>query len=262
VLLALVWLAAGPQAIAAQGREIDVNGLYPAGTRLSSPLTGIALQLPVGFRAEWDPALGALVALSADGAFGIVWGWSEGSVEDAAGEVGSRLDQQGITLQVRGEPQLSGTDMRAEFNASTANGQGVLHALIRLGPQGGVVFVAGMGAPVTEASAARFVEEVARSLEWTEPGAAAWRRELAGTVLRESGGDASPATISFCSPDGYAYRRSSDEHAGAWWLISDLSGMPLLVLEAADGRTFQWSVQESGDGFLIDGAPYRPTGQC
>jgi hypothetical protein len=269
----LLALAAGSDRLEAQLRTIDVNGLYPAGTRLASPMTGIAFQLPTGFRAEWDPGLGALLALSGDGAFGLVWGWSEGSVEEAAGEVGSRLDQQGITLRVRTESQQSVTEMRAAFDANTTDGQGVLHALIRQGPLGGVVAVAGMGAEVNEGSAARFVDAVAASLEWTEPGASTWRQRALGTVFTWGA-----ATISFCSPDQYVYRESpessaslmgasasstsGDEHTGGWWLISDLSGLPLLVLEATDGRTFQWSVQASGDGFLIDGNAYRATGQC
>jgi len=269
VFVTLLASVFGAQRLEAQVRQIDVNGLYPAGARLSSPLTGIAFELPAGFRAEWDAPLGALLALSNDGAFGAVWGWSEGSVEDAAGEVGSRLEQQGIALQVRGEPSLTGSEMRAVFDATSTDGEGVLHALIRQGPRGGVVVVAGMGAAVSEASAARFVDAVANSLEWTEPGAAVWRRQVVGAVLSTdtttTGASPSSATLSFCSPSQYVYSTSSSsgaEHTGGWWLISDLSGVPLLVLEATDGRTFQWPVQDSGDGFLIDGYVYRVTGQC
>lgn len=280
------------QDLQAQVREVDVNGLYPAGTLLSSPLTGIAFRLPDGFRAEWDASLGGLLALSADGAFGGVWGWSEGTVDEVAGEIGARLDQQGIALEVRGEPEIAPTGLRAVFDAVTDDGRGVLHALIRQGPRGGVVAVAGLGAGPIEATAARFVEDVLGSLEWTEPGAAAWRSEVVGSVLTWSGGgsdvstgtttatgaSSATATLSFCSPARYMYRESSesyvsimgasasstssDEHTGAWWLIADLAGRPLLTLEATDGRTFQWSVEESGDGFLIDGYLYRVTGQC
>ena len=291
-ILGVLALALTAGRVAGQSREIDPDGLYPAGTRLTSPLTGIAFQLPAGFRAEWDRDLGALLALSADGAFGAVWGWSEGSVDDAAGEVGARLDQQGITLEVRGEPAITPTELRAVFEAMSPDGGGVLHALIQQGPRGGVVAVAGLGAEVSEATAARFVDEVGRSLEWTQPGASVWRDQVAGAVLTWDGGasdlstgsttatgaSSSSATISFCSPDQYAYRQSSetyvsimgasasntssDEHAGGWWLIADLSGRPLLVLEATDGRTFQWTVEEAGDAFLIDGYRYRVTGQC
>jgi hypothetical protein len=259
------------EGLAAQAREIDVNGLYPAGTRLSSPKTGIGFQLPAGFRAEWDSGLGALLALSADGAFGAVWGWSEGTVEEVAGEVGTRLEQQGIALEVRGEPELTQTVMRAVFDAVTADGRGVLHASIRQGPRGGVVAVAGLGAAATEATAARFVEQVLGSLEWGEPGVAVWRQRVEGAVLTRSGGPtaatvalSSPATLSFCSPTEYVYREtSSDGHQGGWWLIADLSGRPLLILADADrGRTFQWSVEESAEGFSIDGSLFRVTGRC
>lgn len=290
MVAALLASAVASAGVGAQAREVDVNGLYPAGTRLVSPTTGIAFQLPAGFRAEWDAALGALMALSADGAFGVVWGWSEGSVEDAAGEVGSRLDEQGVALQVRGEPEVTATELRAAFDATTAEGRGILHALIRQGELGGVVVIAGMGVPASEASALRFVDDVAASLEWTEPGAAVMRGRVVGSVLTTSaegsdlgagastatGPSPTSATLSFCGPEAYVYRETSDvsivgasasttsseEHAGVWWLISDLSGMPLLVLETTDGRTFQWPVEASGDGFLIDGSLYRPTGTC
>lgn len=246
----------------AQVREIDPNGLYPAGTRLSSPLTGIAFRLPDGFRAEWDPSIGGLVALANDGALGVVWGWSEGTPEEVASEVGSRLDTQGITLQVRGEPVMTPDGLRAVFDAMTDTGRGVLHALIRAGPDGGVIAVAGLNGAGAEATAEAFVDGVEASLEWTRPGAAALREQVVGTVLSWGGSGSDRATLSFCSPARYAYQESSDQHTGGWWLVADLAGTPTLFLEATDGRTFEWSVEESGDGFLIDGDPYRVTGTC
>lgn len=37
---------------------------------------------------------------------------------------------------------------------------------------------------------------------------------------------------------------------------------PTLYLFATDGRVFEWGVEESGQGFLIDGYLYRPGGGC
>jgi len=276
----------------AQVREIDPNGLYPAGTRLSSPLTGIAFQLPEGFRAEWDPSMGGLVAMSTPGVFGGVWGWSEGTIEDVASEVGQRLEAQGILVQPRGEQELTANGMRGVFDARTEDGVGVLYAAIGTGPSGGVVGIVGLADTASAARAETFVERVVGSLEWSRPGAAVWRQEVTGAVLTWGGGgsdlsagtttatgaSSSSATLALCGVTEYRYQESSesyvslpgasasstssDEHTGQWWLVADLAGTPTLFLDAADGRTFQWSVEESGDGFLIDGYRYTVTGQC
>lgn len=88
----------------------------------------------------------------------------------------------------------------------------------------------------------------------------------------------SQARLAFCGLDQYRYTdttetyvstqgmssssTSDDEHAGAWYLIADLAGTPTLFLEATDGRTFRWSVEEAEGGFLFDGYLYRPAGGC
>jgi len=271
-LLLGVALAAipGGSSAAAQVREIDPNGLYPAATPLASPLTGIAFTLPAGFRAEWDASIGGLLALANDGALGAVWGWSEGTLEEVASEVGTRLEAQGVALQARGEPDMTVDGMRGTFDALTDNGNGILHVLIRSGPEGGVIAVVGLGAGGAETSALAFVDGIQGSLEWTRPGAVALRSRVTGTVLGRGGagsdsdGDSlGRVTLSFCTSAQYAYESASgDRHTGGWWLVGDLAGTPTLFLEATDGRTFQWSMEESGDGFLIDGDPYRVTGTC
>lgn len=251
-----------------QVRVIDPNGLYPAGTRLSSPLTGIAFRLPDGFRAEWDPELGGLVAQSHAGAFGAVWAWAEGTTEEVAAEVGTRLEAQGITLQARDGAEIGPDGMHGVFDASTDLGRGVLHVLIREGPSGGVVAITGLGAGDAERSAASFVDEVLASLEWTQPRAARWMQRIVGSALVQQASGASrtpsgPATLSFCTAGEYAYSGSAtDRHAGRWWLVADLGGTSRLILETTDGRTLEWTVEESGEGFLIDGRPYRVTDSC
>lgn len=269
--LLLIVLALGASAARAQVRVIDPNGLYPAGTRLSSPLTGIGFRLPDGFRAEWDRALGALVAQSHVGAFGAVWGWADGTTEEVAAEIGTRLDAQGIALEARAGSEIDPSGMSGVFDATTSQGRGVLHLSIRLGPSGGVVAIAGLGPTEAEPSAAAFVDQVLASLEWTEPRAALWRQRVAGNVLtREAGAApvtrAGAAILALCRPGQYAFEASSgpasDRHEGDWWLVADLAGTSALVLEATDGRSLQWTVEASGDGFLIDGDRYGISGPC
>ncbi len=291
-LLLTAVLALGSGQLDAQTRQIQPGGLYPANTALASPLTGITFTLPDGFRAEWDPQMGGLVAVSNAGAFGGVWGWSEGTVEEVAAEVGARLEAQGILLEQRGEAELTDVRLRGVFDAVSGGIGGVMHALIQVGPEGGVVAVAALAEPVAEAAARAFVEGIDTSLQWSAPGAAAWRQEVAGAVLTWGGGgsdistgattatgaSSSSATLAFCGMTEYRYQESSesyvsipgasasssssDEHVGSWWLVADLAGSPTLFLEATDGRAFQWTVEEAADGFLIDGYLYRVTGQC
>jgi hypothetical protein len=53
-----------------------------------------------------------------------------------------------------------------------------------------------------------------------------------------------------------ASNESSDEHMGMWWLVSDIIGNGMLVLEATDGRYFQWSVREEGNTLNVEGSTY------
>jgi len=261
-------IEAGAQA-RGQPREIDPNGLYPAGTVLTAPLTGLSFTLPAGFRAEWDGSMGALLALSNEGAFGAVWGWSEGTIEEVASQVGARLEARGITLLERGGTEMSASRMRGTFDALSSEGNGTMHALIEVGPLGGVVAVVGLGQGTAEPRAADLVDGIAASMDWSEPEIATWRREVTGRVLSASadGGEAA-ATLGLCTPTEYRYRETvgatgtGEEHAGSWWLMGDLAGRAFLYMEATDGRTFQWPVLPSGDGFLLDGRSYEISGPC
>ena len=259
--------------VLAQVRELHPNGLYPEGSELASPMTGLSFRLPAGFRAEWDAGMGGLLALENAGqGFAAVWGWSEGTVEEAAGEMGARLAQQGITLEARDEPSVTSDGFRGVFDAVASGIRGVLHAFVRVGPAGGVIAVAGLAPASSEASAAAFVDGIESSLEWSEPLAARWRREITGVVFRREG--AGPeGTLALCATE-YRYSGSplapppsgtapsTEEQLGLWWLIADLAGSAMLSLETTDGRSFRGTFEESGTRYLIDGVRYRPAGAC
>lgn len=275
-------------ALSGQARTVSSGVIYQAGSALTSPLTGIGFSVPDGFAGQWD-AEGKVLGFQSETVIGGVWGWSEGTVEDAAGEVEARLSAMGVQLSPRDDVQIGPEVLSGTFDALSPDGRAVLSAEIRQGPQGQVVAVAALAeAP---ASADGFVDALVSSLAWSAPGAAQWRPDVEGAVLRWAGGGSdmssgvttatgasqSEATLAFCngsyrysessesyvSIDGVsASSSSSDDHAGEWYLVADLIGVPTLYLFATDGRLFEWSVEESGEGLLIDGYLYRPAGSC
>ena len=282
-------LALAPAIAHGQERAVSPGVIYQAGTEVTSPMTGIAFRVPAGFAGEWDPEGGGLV-FQADEVLGGVWGWSEGTVEDAAGVVEERLAALGVTLRPRDDVEASSELLRGTFDAFLDDGrQAILSAEVRPGPQGQVLAVAALAdaAPAAEA----FVEGVSSGVRWSRPAAAAWRPQVEGAVLRWTGGGSdmssgvttatgaseSEATLAFCG-GGYRYAESSesyvsiegvsasssssDEHGGEWYLVADISGAPTLYLFATDGRAFEWSVEETAQGYLIDGYLYRPAGGC
>lgn len=284
----VVGFALSPSELFGQPRTVASGVLFQSGSALVSPLTGIGFTVPDGFAGQWDPE-GDLLAFQSETVLGGVWGWSEGTVEDAASEVEARLGDLGVQLSPRDDVQVGPDALTGTFDALTADGRAVLSAEIRQGPQGQVVAVAALAEGPSSSDG--FVDAVVSTLDWSVPGAAQWRPEVEGAVLRWTGGGSdmsggvttatgasqSEATLAFCS-GFYRYRESSesyvsidgvsasssssDEHAGEWYLVADLIGAPTLYLFANDGRVFEWSVEESGEGFLIDGYLYRPAGGC
>ncbi|HUF74942.1 MAG TPA: hypothetical protein VMM35_01630 [Longimicrobiales bacterium] len=292
LLAAAVLLAvAAPAAAIAQAAPVEAGRAYSGGSSLVSQLTGVSFRLPAGVQAQWEPDVQALVAVAPDLLAG-VWAWSEGSAEEVAEEVARLLAAQGIQAQPQGEIEVTGDGLRGDFDAVTADGPGLLHAVVREGPSGGTVAIAALGAPDAATRVRGFVSEVEGSLEWGTPGANSWRAQVQGAVLRwsGSGSDFSPgavsasgasessASIGLCGGGQYRYEESSesyvsimgvsasssssDQHAGQWWLVANLVGGATLLLEATDGRYFRWSVEEAGDGYLIDGYRYVLSGSC
>ena len=289
--LLAVALSAAAAPLLAQSTPVVAGRTYAGGTRLASPLTGVSFTLPAGVQAQWEPDVQALVAVAPDLLAG-VWAWSEGSAEEVAEEVGRLLGAQGIRAQPRGEIEVGGGMLRADFDALTAEGPGLLHAVVREGPSGGVVAFAALGGTDAAARVRGFVTALESSLEWATPEASSWRAQVEGTVLSwsGSGSDFSPgavsasgasesrASLALCLGSQYRYEESSesyvsimgasasssssDAHAGQWWLVADLAGGATLLLEATDGRLFRWSVEEAGDAYLVDGYRYVPQGGC
>ena len=291
----LVFLAAFvlPRPAAPQPQPIAPGHVYQAGAQLSSPLAGIRFTIPAGYVGEWDVDVGAVILESPTPVMGGVWGWSEGTVDEVATEVGERLTAIGVDLEAREPPRATADGLRAVFVALTEEGQGLLVAAVRRGPSGNVVAIAAMGASAIESQLTAFVDGVSQSVQWLTPGGAAWRAEVEGTVLSWTGGSSdmstgggatatgasqSNASLALCAYSQYRYTESSesyfsieglsasnsssDEHSGQWFLVSDLAGTPTLFLDSTDGRSLRWSVEEAQDGYLIDGSLYHASGAC
>lgn len=290
VLLATV----GPGRLTAQ-TPLTADALHPGGTRLSSEAAGVSFTVPEGYRGGWDGDLqGVLVAAPGGPLLAAVWGWSQGTLEEAEGVVGQRLEAAGIRGQLREAPEgEDGREARAWYDVVTSDGRGLLRAVLRRGDAGNVVAVAALGSADGEAAVSDLADRILASLELAVPGAAAWRAEVEGTALSTSssssdyspggaggGGSAaseSRSTLQLCRT-GYAYetssesyisiegasasRTSGDAHQGAWWLVADLLGNATLVLEAQDGRAFYWPVEERGEDIIVDGVAYGTSGGC
>ena len=287
LVLFVAMLAAAPAL--AQTRAVEAGVIYQAGSDVASPLTGIAFTVPDGFAAQWDPE-GGVLGFQSESVIGGVWGWSEATVEAAAGEVESRLGVMGVQLSPRSDVTMGTEALTGTFDAMLDDGRrALLSAEIRLGPQGQVVAAAALAESAEAADA--FVDAIVADLAWSPPGAAEWRPQLQGTVLRWNGGGSdmssgvttatgasdSQATLALCSA-GYSYAESSesyvsidgvsasssssDEHTGEWYLVADLTGAATLYLLASDGRFFEWGVEEASEGLIVDGYLYRPSGGC
>lgn len=289
--IAAVLLSAAP--LTAQSAQLLQAGrAYQGPARLQAPLAGISFALPSGTQAEWDPEVqGLLVAARGGEILAGVWGWSEATPEEVEEGVAALLAEAGIQLRARGEPDRDAEGMSGFFLAQTEDGPGLLHAIVRGGTEDNAFAVAALGTAEAESELQRLTESIAGSVEWSRPGAAEWRGQVAGTVLSASGGGSdyssggsasgsaasqSSTTLALCMGGRYRYEsvsetyvsipgasassESRDGHAGSWWIIADLVGGASLWLETDDGRTLQWAVVEEGDAYLVDGTRYVVSG--
>jgi hypothetical protein len=169
---------------AQQAQPVTPGVIYQSGARITSPLSGITFSLPAGYAGQWDASAGAVIVQSPTPVIGGVWGWSEGTIEDVALAIEARLAELGIQLEPREAPTTTPRGLRGIFHAMTPKGPALLAAAVTQGPSGNVVAIAAMGAPEAESDLVGFLDAVSSSLEWTQPGASAWRSPGAGVGAR------------------------------------------------------------------------------
>lgn len=126
-------------------------------------------------------------------------------------------------------------------------------------------------------------------IDWKQPEAAAWRNLLAGRAFSGSSTDSdysdgvgaddyastasqSSRMFAFCDSEWYVYKMEStfyfstgagsassegrEAHQGQWWLVADLAGEAFLILESNEGLTYEWTVEETENGMLLNGVSY------
>lgn len=279
----------------ATAASLEHGRRYSAGERVDSPWSGVSFAVPAGYAGGYDPATRAVLLESPEAVVG-VYAFSEGNLEEVAAVVVGLIEAGGIRLMPESEAAPDERTLEGRYVALTEDGPGRLHARARAGEGGNVFVVAALGRPDAGPALDELLETVFGSLQWRAPAAAAWRERLAGVRLEGGGSDSeySPGGaggggsyasgtdewMEFCADGSYAYhlfkesymsiagasaeRTEQDDHQGRWWLVSDIGGRAVLVLEATDGREFHWSLEETDTGANVEGVSYRsgPATRC
>lgn len=267
---------------------IRAGRTYESGTQLVSPVAGVSFAVSEGFRGAYDETIQGLVM----GAFPNpailvgVFAYSEGALDEVADAVAAHLRDVGVVVSPQGGGMQTRNRATGWFDTMSPNGPGLLYGSVQRGAPGNVIAVVALGTPPSRDSLEAAVERVTQSVQFSTPGAAAWRRATGGHAytlgasgsdyssggIAGSGASGTTAQLDLCSDGTYGYRyhsetyvsiegasassENSDEHTGRWRLVSDIVGNATLVLEATDGREFLWPVEEAGDRVMIDGSVY------
>jgi hypothetical protein len=282
----------------AQEVPLQSGKQYAAGTRVSSPWTGVSFVVPLGYQGRYDPDAEGFVMSSAKKDYLAVYALSASAPEEFAEYLLEALTKQGMRLQLKGEPKQTQNTLSAQALAHTAQGQLSFHFTARQGQAGNLIAVVGLAAPKDEATLKKVADGLLASAQLGTPQAEAWKRELGGVLLtlksRNSAWSRDPnpsrsATFSsntkesyvFCSNGQYAYSTKterflsnsagyiestdSDGHSGAWTLIANIIGIPILYLEASSGKSFEYVLRVPQQGSVaLDDRVYAvgPSEQC
>jgi hypothetical protein len=277
IVLAILGLALG----LAQGAQLESGKQYAAGTRISSPWTGVSFLVPQGYKGGYDTDAEGFVMTSAHKDYLAVYALSSGTPEQFAEYLLAELEQQGMQLQLKGSPLQTPTSMSALAIAQTAQGQLGFYYTARQGPPGNLMAVVGLAAPKDQARFKKVADGLLASGQFGKPQAQAWKQELGGALLtlknRNSAWSRDPnpsksasfnsstrESYTFCSSGQYAFNTSterflsnaagyiestdSDGHSGEWNLIANIIGTPILYLEASNGKRFEYILRIPGQG--------------
>lgn len=265
----------------AQGVPLQSGQQYVAGTRVSSPWTGVSFEVPQGYRGSYDPDAEGFVMSSAKKDYLAVYALSSASPEEFAEYLLVALSKQGMQLQLKGQPQQTQSALSAQSVARTAQGQLSFYFTAKQGQAGNLMAVVGLATPKDEAALKKVADGLLASGQLGIPQAEAWKRELGGVLLtlksRNSAWSRDPnpsrsasfssntkETYVFCSNGQYAFNTKterflsnaagylestdSDGHSGEWNLIANIIGTPILYLEASNGKSFEYVLRVPGQG--------------
>ena len=272
-----------------QAAPMQAQQQYAANAAVESPWTGTGFTVPSGFTGGYEPQVETFLMASSDRSILIaLYGASEATLADMVAYVEGRLDALGIQVGAGGPMRQESDFVQARYTAIVDGAPRALHVAIRIGKHRNGFAAVALGPPSADSSIAKTVSGIVDGARWSTPEAASWRAKLAGRVLYRSGSgsdyssggaggyasyaSSTKARIDFCGNGAYRFESSgksyfstdagsvesdnNDAHQGQWWLVADLVGQAYVSLEASDGRSFVWSVEETQQGANLDGASY------
>ena len=268
---------------------IQPGRIYEGGTRVTSPWSGLSFVVPEGYMAQYDEEVAGLIMQRNDGAVLLgAWGVSEATVTELGDAVIEAVQEQGIIILSREVGQPDEQTLHAQFNTFSEIGAGVLVGTVKRGEAGNAIAVAAHGNEAEGKEMQAVLSTLMESLRWSKPEAANWKSLLIGKSFESSNvysnmisdidgsnssyASESTAYLGFCNAELYVFNWDSDvyfstpettasneknkSHQGRWWLVADLAGQTLLVLESTAGLEYQWILEEEGDGLNINQVYY------
>ena len=249
---------------------------------LESATTGVTVTLPSGFSGDYDADFGGYLLQTGDIQLGL-FAYSEGTVQETALAVSTALEQSGVEIQYDREPRYTESGLFEAYSGRYQSQPIALHICAVAGSEGNTFSAVAMAPEGLEARLEKLVEPLCRSVEWSMPTGRQWARLFWGRRLTAAGsasnfsqggaGDhgayasGTTETYDFCRNGQYAYDYRSesfmsiegmsasssktDSHNGQWWLVVDIGGKATMLLDATDGRSFEFHTREQGQGVAI-----------
>ncbi|MBB3047870.1 hypothetical protein FHR99_002136 [Litorivivens lipolytica] len=249
---------------------------------LESATTGVSLRVPAGFEGDYDADFGGYVLQKGQTRLGI-FAYSEGTVQETALAVSTALEQAGIEINYDHEPRYTEKGVFEAYPGRFENQPIALHICAVRGGEGNTFSAVAMAPKGSEASLKSLVESLCRSVQWSMPTGRQWARlfwgrrlTAAGSASNYSQGGAgnygsyasgTTETYDFCRNGQYAYdyhsesfmsiegmsasSTNADNHNGQWWLVVDIGGKATMLMDATDGRSFEFHTREQGEGVAM-----------
>ncbi len=261
---------------------------------LSSPATGLSFMTPRNFSGAYDAQSGTFFLENRDDLLLGVYGFSEATLHEVAEVVGAAVKKLGFELSPVDTQNLDANTVLATYQTLSAQGKGIMVGIAKVGQNKNAIAMIGFGKADQEEKIKKKLQRILAQVEWKKPEAHTWQKNLAGRVLSTSGSDSNTSqggaggsgsavsgtetTLSFCGDASYAYQTkkesffsaggmsidnsSSDAHQGRWRLVATLIGEAFLILDARDGRSFLWPIEETDTGAKVDGTFYQAEGSA
>lgn len=275
---------------ATQETTLSISQQYSAGTRLHSPWTGVSFTIPENHIAYFDVDFGGFVIVTQDNSNILaIEAASTAQAVDLGFYAIEALakfalpNEEEPNFQLISSPQQQGNTLTAKFLIGEDI---VVSVAAQQGAAGNSAVIIGYG-PQAE----QIIQMVNSSLNFTQPNSevAKWQQQLSGLNLSAgksnsdfSGSDQYNQSVSYAGKATFVYDFCSDgrfqheyndiayvsisdtgymmgsfqtgskgAYQGTWYLISLLTGNPLLILETDQDEIFMHFIEESPEGAFI-----------